>query len=135
MNRAFLNSVGVWLLLTDGSALVYFLEDGGWGWLSRSQVSFLLLLTLLPLASAILLRASVKFLKSVQASTLYGLALGFMLPAFGGALLFAFTRGFESPAILAGALVTSVPNAIGGALAGWIQGKSELGAKGGRELR
>lgn len=124
MSGNFLKSLGFWLLLTDGSALVFFLQDSGGGWLSRPQASFLVLLSLLPIGCAILLRACMKFLKSVQASILCGLALGFCLPALGGALLYAFTPGFESPAILIGALVISIPNAIGGALAGWIQGKA-----------
>lgn len=126
MEGDFAKSVGVWLFVTGGSALLFFLQDSGWSWLSRTQAWFLLLLCLLTDASAGLLKISVRFLKSAQGSALCGLALGFGLPALAGVLVFAFTSGFESPAILVGALMVSIPNAIGGTITGWMLGKSAL---------
>jgi hypothetical protein len=40
-------------------------------------------------------------------------------------LLWIITPGFESPAILVGALIMAIPSSVGGALAGWIQGRSD----------
>ena len=119
----FLKSLGVWVLLTDGSAFVLFIRDG---WLSSAQVIGLIEIFLVTLVSAILLRILVTFLNSLKLATLCGLVLGFALPALGGWLLSSLTPGFESPAIFAGAVMVSIPNAIGGAIAGWLQWRSVL---------
>ena len=119
----FLKSLGVWVLLTDGSAFALFLRDG---WLSGAQVIGLVEIFLVTLVSATLLRILVTFLNSAKVATLCGLILGFALPTFGGWLLSSVVSGFESPAIFAGAVMVSIPNAIGGAIAGWLQWRSVL---------
>src|SRR5207245_8065148 len=94
------------------------------GRVNGDQFFVLFLLSLLPLLGTILLFFWVGEQKSVWRNVLYGLNLGFAMPALGGFFLYIIIAGFESPAILVGALILSIPSAIGGALAGWIQGSS-----------
>ena len=48
-------------------------------------------------------------------------ALGLGLPIIGAYLLQKATTDFENWSLVPGALIMGVPNAVGGALAGWIQ--------------
>jgi len=123
MTITFLKSLGVWALFTCVPVLVMVLSSRS-GRVNGDQLLVLFLLFLLPLLGTILLFFWVGTLKSVWRNLLYGLGLGFALPMVGGFFLYLITAGFESPAILVGALILSVPSSIGGALAGWIQGRS-----------
>jgi hypothetical protein len=69
---------------------------------------------LVALIGAILLQTLRANLKSVKWIVVCGLSLGIVLPVFGGYWLWIGTPGFESLAILVGAL------------AGWILGRSEV---------
>lgn len=125
MTITFLKSFGVWTLFTFTPVLVIVLWSGS-GRINEDQLFVLFLLFLLPLLGTILLFFWVGARKSVWRNVLYGLALGFAIPAVGGFLLYLIIAGFESPAILIGALILSIPSSIGGALAGWIQGRSDI---------
>jgi hypothetical protein len=118
---SFLKRLGVWSLFTCGPLLVMILPSGR---ISAAQGLVVLLFFLVALIGAILLRTLGPFLKSMKWVVLCGLSLGFALPILGGFLLWIITPGFESPAILVGAFAMAIPCSIGGALAGWIQGRS-----------
>ena len=95
-----------------------------WGGINSDQGLVVFLFFLVALIGAILLQALRARLKSLKWIVACGLSLGIVLPTLGGFLLFMITPGFESPAILVGALAMAVPSSIGGAIAGWIQGRS-----------
>jgi len=95
------------------------------GRIDADQGLVVLLFFLVALVGAVLLQRLGASLKSVERTVLCGLSLGFALPTLGGFLLWIITPGFESPAILVGALAMAIPSSIGGALAGWIQGSSD----------
>ncbi len=122
MTASFLKSLGVWSLFTCVPVLVLVLSSGR---VNGDQLFVIFLVFLLPLVGTILLYWLVDEQKSARRNVLYGLALAFAIPALGGFLLWIITPGFESPAILVGALILSIPSLIGGALAGWIKGKSD----------
>ena len=117
---SFLKRLGVWSLFTCGPLLVMILP----GRINADQGLVILLFFLVALIGAILLQALKALLKSVKWMVLCGLSLGIALPILGGFLLWIITPGFESPAILVGAFAMAIPCSIGGALAGWIQGRS-----------
>lgn len=117
---SFLKSLGVWSLFTCGPVLVMILPGG----IDADQGLVVFLFFLIALIGAILLQALRSRLKSVKWMVVCGLSLGIVLPTLGGFLLFIITPGFESPAILVGALAMAIPSSIGGALAGWIQSRS-----------
>jgi hypothetical protein len=119
----FFKSFGAWALFTCVPVLVIVIWSGK---INGDQLFVLFLLLLLPISGTLLLFFAVGVQKSVLRNVLYGLALGFVMPLLGGFLLYIVTPGFESPAILVGALILSIPSAIGASLAGWIQGRSEL---------
>jgi hypothetical protein len=119
---SFLKSLGVWSLFTCGPLLVMILPGGR---ISGAQGLVVLLFLLVALIGAILLQTLRALLKSIKWIVLCGLSLGIALPTLGGFLLWIITPGFESPAILVGALAMAIPSSIGGALAGWIQGRSD----------
>jgi len=123
MTTSFLKSLGVWSLFTCVPVLVLVLSSGR---VNGDQLFVIFLLFLLPLAGTIVLYRLVGEQKSIWRNVLYGLALGFAIPVLGGFLLWIITPGFESPAILVGALMMAIPSSIGGALAGWIQGSSDI---------
>ena len=123
MTIAFFKSFGFWALFTCVPVFAIVLSGGK---VNGDQLRVLLLLLLLPLLGTSLLFFWVGEQRSVWRNVLYGVALGIVIPALGGFLLYIVTPGFESPAILVGALILSIPSAIGGALAGWIQGSAEL---------
>lgn len=117
----FLKSLGVWSLFICAPLLVMILLDGR---IRASQALVVLLFFLVALIGAVLLQMLRALLKSAKWMVLCGLALGIVLPTLGGFLGWIVTPGFESPAILVGALAMAIPSSIGGALAGWIQGRS-----------
>jgi Na+/melibiose symporter-like transporter len=119
---SFLKSLGVWSLFTCGPVLVMILPTGR---INSDQGLVVLLFFLVALIGAILLQRLGASLKSVKWIVLCGLSLGIALPALGGLLLWIVTPGFESGVILVGALAMAIPSSIGGALAGWIQGRSD----------
>jgi len=119
---SFLKSLGVWSLCTFAPVVVLVLSSGR---INGDQLFVIFLVFLLPLLGTILLYWWVGEQKSVVRSALYGLALGFGIPALGGFFFSIIAAGFESPAIFVGALILSIPSSIGGALAGWIQGRSD----------
>jgi hypothetical protein len=118
---SFLKSLGVWSLFTCGPVLVMILSAGR---INADQGLVVLLFFLVALVGAILLQRLGALLKSVKWIVLCGLSLGIGIPTLGGFLLWIVTPGFESGAILVGALAMAIPSSIGGALAGWIQGRS-----------
>ncbi len=99
------------------------------GKVNGDQLFVLFFLLLLPVLGTVLLFFWIGEQKSVLRNVLCGLTLGFAMPTLGGFLLYIVTPGFESPAIFAGALILSIPSGIGGALAGWIQGRAETGVQ------
>lgn len=117
----FLKSAGLWALFTNGPVLVLIVRGGR---INGDQLSAFLLLFLVPFLGTILLRWLINWQKEIWRSVLLGSALGFAIPALGGYLLSIIVQGFESPAIFTGALMLSVPSVFGGALAGWILGRS-----------
>jgi hypothetical protein len=118
---SFVKSLGVWSLFTCGPLLVMILLEGR---IRASQGLVVLLFFLVALIGAVLLQMLRALLKSTKWMVLCGLSLGIVLPTLGGFLGWIVTPGFESPAIFAGALAMAIPSSIGGALAGWIQGRS-----------
>jgi len=123
MDKDFLKASGIWILITEGSALAVFLLDSGLG-----KTQWLALLEILPLtiACTALLHFLLRFFKTAKAASLAGLAVGAGVAILGGAALIAITPSFESPALFAGGIMFSIPNGIGGALAGWMQGKARF---------
>ena len=117
ITMSFLKSLGVWSLFTCGPVLVMILP----GKIDADQGLVILLFFLVALIGVILLQTLRALLKSAKWMVLCGLSLGIALPTLGGFLLWIVTPGFESPAILVGALAMTIPSSIGGALAGWIQ--------------
>ncbi len=126
MTITFFKSFGAWALFTCVPVFAIVLWSGK---VNGDQLFVLFLLLLLPVIGTVLLFFWVGEQKSVLRTVLYGLTLGFAMPALGGFLLYVVTPGFESPAIFVGALILSVPSGIGGALAGWIQGRAETGVQ------
>jgi len=122
MTISFFKSFGAWALFTCVPVFAIVLWSGK---VNGDQLFALFLLLLLPVIGTVLLFFWVGEQKSVLRSVLYGLALGFAIPALGGFLFSIIAAGFESPAIFVGALILSIPSSIGGALAGWIQGRSD----------
>jgi len=62
---------------------------------------------------------------SLVKAVLAGGALGFGLPILGAYLLQKATADFENWSLIPGALLMSVPSAMGGTLAAWIQWRSK----------
>lgn len=123
MRNTFLQCLGVWALFATVPVFALVLRDGT---INSDQFLVLFLLLLLPLIGTILLFVWVDELRGRLLGILSGFTLGLAIPAIGGFLLFLVTKGFESPAILAGAAVLCVPSSIGGALAGWIYGRRNV---------
>lgn len=127
MTITFFKSFGSWALFTCVPVFAIVLWSGK---INGDQLLVLISLLLLPVLGTVLLFFWIGEQKSVWRNVLYGLTLGFAMPMLGGFLLYIVTPGFESPAILVGALILSIPSGVGGALAGWIQGRAEMTAHG-----
>ena len=123
MRNTFLKCLGTWALFTTVPVFAVALRSGT---INSDEFLILFLVLFLPLLGTILLFVWVDELRSRLLSILSGFTLGLAIPAIGGFLLFLVTKGFESPAILAGAAVLCVPSSIGGALAGWIYGRRNV---------
>jgi hypothetical protein len=121
-NRDFFKAAAIWGTVANGAAVALFLPNS-WP-LSRVQWLVGLGIFLAPFACTAVLRFLLRFLRGARAAAAGGLVLGIAIAILGGAVLMPIPPGFESPAIFAIGLMFTIPNGIGGALAGWILGRA-----------
>ena len=60
----------------------------------------------------------------------WGICLGLLLPVVGGYAWMKIDHSFESPPLFWGGVILSIPSAIGGGLAGWIQSRARVRSPG-----
>ena len=117
----FLLAVALWTSLTVGWTFVF---SPSTRQLTLGDVIRIVPHLLLALVGSLILLAVVSRTRTAPRAVLVGLLLGFLLPIVAGYLVMKFAGSFESPAIFSLGVLVSIPSAIGGALAAWIQFRS-----------
>jgi hypothetical protein len=117
----FIRCAGVWALFTCGPGFFALIHFSRWNpynvW------------TFLSLVLVAVMKAGLSWSLVLEASTpkkaiFSGGALGLGLPILGAYLVQEATADFDNWSLIPGALLVSLPSAMGGALAAWIQWRS-----------
>ena len=114
-------SVGVWAALTCGPVLALILSRGK---LAQEDIQVLLALFAVAIVGSLWLNFVTGGGTSGPRRIVWGICLGLLLPVAGGYAWMKINHSFESPAIFWGGVILSIPSAIGGGLAGWIQSRA-----------
>jgi cytochrome bd-type quinol oxidase subunit 1 len=119
----FLKSFGTWAAFTCLPPLVLYLRAPQF---RRIDVLFFIPFFLIPAIGCIALWMPLFRLDTPKKGVLAGILLGLFVPILGGLVWMRIYPGFESqPAIFLGALMITVPSALGGGVAGWLRTRSK----------